>query len=187
MEVCPVITLPESFEAHLAQMDKKQRHELRRKLRRAETATMDWYIVDDSHELTAETELFLQLMASANPDKAKFLQNPAHVAFFQRIVPMFYTLGWLQLAILRVEDVPAAAYLNFVYNHEVGVYNSGLNLEVGAAFSPGIVLLAYLIESAIQRGYRRFDFLRGDEEYKYRIGGRDEILYRMVAHATPTT
>ncbi len=36
-EVCPVIILPRDFEDYLARLDKKQRHEIRRKMRRAES------------------------------------------------------------------------------------------------------------------------------------------------------
>ena len=52
-EVCPVIVLPATWDEYLDSLDKKQRHEIRRKIRRAEGAVEDvsWYIVDSSHNL----------------------------------------------------------------------------------------------------------------------------------------
>ena len=179
-EVCPVIDLPDSFEEYLASLDKKQRHEVRRKIRRAGDA--EWYIVGPEHDLDRETEIFLQLMRSAAREKAEFLEDEQNLRFFRRIIPVFKERGWLQLSILSISDAPAAAYLNFDYHNEILVYNSGLDLEAARGLSPGIVLLARLIEDAIKRGRERFDLLRGNEEYKYRMGGKDTEIFKLRAY-----
>jgi CelD/BcsL family acetyltransferase involved in cellulose biosynthesis len=36
-----------------------------------------------------------------------------------------------------------------------------------------------LIQHAIENKRAVFDFLRGDEDYKYRLGGQDTRLYRL--------
>jgi CelD/BcsL family acetyltransferase involved in cellulose biosynthesis len=46
--------------------------------------------------------------------------------------------------------------------------------------SPGLVLLARCVEDAIRSGLREYDFLRGRERYKYDLGGRDRIVYRVT-------
>lgn len=183
-EVCPVIELPADFEQYLAGLDKKQRHECRRKLRRAEEAAadgLDWYIVGPQHDLNAEIERFLSLMAASHPEKAAFLQNAQHVAFFRNMVHEVARCGWLQLSFLTVNDTPIAAYLNFDYGNHILVYNSGLLPDGYSALSPGIVLLLYNIQHAIQQGRVAFDFLRGNEEYKYRMGGKDHPVMNIEA------
>ena len=55
----------------------------------------------------------------------------------------------------------------------MGLYNSGFRPEA-AALSPGLILLAHIIRDAIERGQRRFDFLRGEERYKYDFGPTPE-------------
>ena len=52
----PHIPLSGDFDDYLAGIDKKQRHEIRRKLRRAESAELlvDWYIVTDGSTLDIE-------------------------------------------------------------------------------------------------------------------------------------
>lgn len=183
-EVCPVITLPSDFEAYLMALDKKNRHELRRKVRRAESGELDkvdWYMVGPQHDLDAELDKFLKLMAASHPNKAQFLEDPQNVAFFKTIVPIVARCGWLQLSFLTVNGALAASYLNFDYNGRILVYNSGLIPETYAHLSPGIVLLVYNIQYAIEHGRRAFDFLRGNEEYKYRLGGQDQPVMALEA------
>ncbi len=183
-EVCPVIVLPDDFEAYLAGLDKKNRHELRRKIRRAENSEgeqVDWYIVGKQHDLAEEIEKFIKLMAASHPKKAEFLQDPQNVAFFRAIGPRMARCNWLQLSFLTVNGTPAAAYMNFDYNNRVLVYNSGLVPETYSHLSPGIVLLTYNIQHAIEMGRKAFDFLRGNEEYKYRMGGKDHPVMALEA------
>jgi CelD/BcsL family acetyltransferase involved in cellulose biosynthesis len=183
-EVCPVIALPDDFDAYLAGLDKKNRHELRRKVRRAENNDEDkvaWYIVGREHDLAAEIDKFTKLMAASHPSKATFLQDPQNMAFFQAIAPRMARCNWLQLTFLTVNDVPAAAYMNFDYGNRILVYNSGLMPDSFAHLSPGIVLLAYNIRHAIDMGRKAFDFLRGNEDYKYRMGGKDHPVMALEA------
>ena len=44
------------------------------------------------------------------------------------------------------------------------------------------VLLAYLIQHSIAEGLKVFDFLQGDEEYKYRFGSQDNKVMRTVIY-----
>lgn len=183
-EVCPVIELPETWEDYLARLDKKQRHEIRRKLRRAtgdDDAVVDWYIVDESRSLDDEIDTFLRLMAASDPQKAAFLKDDGNEVFFRRLIPLMYEQGWLQLVFLTVNGQAAASYFNFDYNQRILVYNSGLDPDAYGHLSAGIVLLALNIRHAIENGYHAFDFLRGDENYKYRMGGQDTGVYKLKA------
>ena len=92
--------------------------------------------------------------------------------------------GWLRLNFLTITGERAASYLNFTYNNEMLVYNSGLLPEAYGRLSPGIVLLAWNIRHAIEEGISRFDFLQGDESYKYQMGGRDEAVFNLYARLT---
>lgn len=182
-EVCPIIPLPETFDDYLQMLDKKQRKEIQRKLRLAKGQgdSLNWYIANGRHDIHEEVEKFLKLMASSHPEKAQFLENEQHVTFFKSIVPSAAEAGWLQLNFLEISGEPVAAYVNFDYNNRIWVYNSGLEPGKAAALSPGIILLSYNIEHAIEQQRDTFDFLRGDEQYKYRMGGQDSIVYNLKA------
>ena len=182
-EVCPIIELPQNWSDYLGSLDKKQRHEVRRKLRRIHGAAgpIDWYIVNGSHHLPQEIDQFMRLMAASDPQKEQFLQNVSNVKFFKNIVPLAQKCDWLQMNFLTVGAERVAAYINFVYENRVLVYNSGLNHQEYGQLSPGIVLLAYNIQYAIEQGYQIYDFLRGGETYKYRMGGRDTAVMNLIA------
>ena len=179
-DVCPIITLTGSYEDYLGLLDKKQRHELRRKRRRAEDYPVKWYIAGHEHDIDKEIEDFINLMALSSPQKADFLKQQGHRDFFREIGRVLSGSGLLEINFLKVGDQPAAALWNFVYRDRMMLYNSGLNPLDYSGVSAGIVLLTFSIEDAARRGYRFFDFLRGDEEYKYRMGAIPTTIYRLT-------
>ncbi|MEK7439996.1 MAG: GNAT family N-acetyltransferase, partial [Chloroflexota bacterium] len=181
IDVCPIVSLPDSFEAYLQQIDKKQRHEINRKLRRAEGGEdkVTWYIVDSSRDIDSETESFMTLMASAAEDKAKFL-TPKMRDTFKDLFATMQHLGLLQLAFLEINGKKASAYAQFDYANRIWVYNSGFDVNSASTLSPGWVLLAKLIDQAIQNKRTVYDFMQGSEIYKYRFGGKDTGVFRVT-------
>jgi CelD/BcsL family acetyltransferase involved in cellulose biosynthesis len=177
LQPAPFLSLPETFDDYLAGIKKKQRHEIRRKMRRAEgdEREVSWFIVDDPAKLDKNIEACCQLMAH-DPEKQSFLTQTMQSQMKASIHAAFEA-GWLQLAFLEVDGEKAAGYLNFDYGNRIWVYNSGLDMKFGD-LSPGWVLLGYLIEWAIEHGRSEFDFMRGDEPYKYKFGGVDRFVVR---------
>jgi CelD/BcsL family acetyltransferase involved in cellulose biosynthesis len=178
---CPYIPLPGDWEAYLLTVDKKQRHEIRRKVRRLETSgtASHWYFVEDGSALDAEANAFMDLMAK-DLEKAAFLTGAMRGQFMDTIRCAFDE-GCLRLAFLEIGGEKAAAYLSFDYLDRVWVYNSGLDRSL-MDYSPGWVLLAYLLEWANTNGKTEFDFMRGDEDYKYRFGAKDRFVVRAQVH-----
>jgi CelD/BcsL family acetyltransferase involved in cellulose biosynthesis len=177
IEVCPIITLPDSFDAYLEGLESKQRRELSRKLRRAEGAEVTTTIVGLADDLRAEVDSFLELLQRSAYEKRDWL-NEGRRALFHDVAQAARDAGTLQLMFTAVEGRRAAALFNFDYKDRIWVYNSGLDPTAFSALSPGVVLTATAIEQAIKLGRQEFDFLRGDEEYKYRFGAVDTQIYR---------
>jgi CelD/BcsL family acetyltransferase involved in cellulose biosynthesis len=181
--VCPIIALPGTFEDYVQSLDKKERHELRRKLRRSDGVEgLTWYAItsdDRSHDLDAAAEAFIDLMMKSRADKSDFMTDRMR-RFFHRMIHATHAGGFLHLAFLEVGGMKAATYLSFDYKRKRLVFNSGLETTGFQALSAGIVLAARLIEEAIGRGYTEFDFLRGDEAYKYRLGAQDTWIYHVA-------
>ena len=97
----------------------------------------------------------------------------------QAVARAAFDHGWLDLRFLMVGREKAAGYFNFVYNNRIWVYNSA-RADKFDSLSPGIVLIGLLIEDAIDRGYSEFDLMRGDEDYKYQLGGQDRWVVKAV-------
>lgn len=177
LQHCPYIPLPGDWETYLAGIKKKQRHEIRRKMRRAANnePAVDWYFVQDEASLEAELDSLFNLMAQ-DAEKESFLTKSMR-SQIQATVKAAFQGGWLQLAFLEVGGEKAAGYLNFDYGNRIWVYNSGIDFS-HSAISPGWVLLGHLLKWSIERGREAFDFMRGDESYKYRFGGVDRFVVR---------
>lgn len=184
LEPCPVIPLPDDWETYLTTMvEKKERQEIRRKLRRAESGeqAVRWYVVGREHDIAVETEAFLAMMA-LTPEKARFL-TPAMCEQFRATLRAAYAHGWLHLSFLEVDGVRAAAYLSFDFGHHLYIYNSAIDPRF-SGLSAGWVLLAYLLQWAITNDRRAFDFMRGGEDYKLRFGGVPGTIYRLQLSPT---
>jgi hypothetical protein len=146
-------------------------------MRRAEESgrNVRWYIVEDGSTLEAEVDAFLALMAE-DPEKAAFLTPPMCEQMHLSCRAAFEN-GWLQLAFLEADGRKAGAYLNFDYLNRIWVYNSGFDRHF-MDLSVGWVLLGHLLQWANENKRTEFDFMRGDEEYKYRFGGVDKFVVR---------
>ncbi len=177
-EVCPVIQLPASFDAYLQELDSKQRREVSRKLRRAKGSEAELKIIGPEDNIDAAVEAFLDLLQKSSFEKRDWL-NPGRRAVFLDTAKAAQQAGTLQLLFIEIEGQKAAALFNFDYNGRIWVYNSGLDPNAFGSLSLGVVITALAIENAIENGRSEFDFLRGDETYKYRFGAKDTNVYRL--------
>ena len=174
----PRIPLSGSFEEYLARIDKKQRHEIRRKMRRAAESEKNvrFTIVNGTEDINTEIKAVFDLMLH-DPGKAEFL-HPAMREQMTVTIQNAHKHGYLWLAFLEVEGAKVAASLNFDYQNKLWGYNSGVSRE-HMELSPGWVLLAHTIQWCCENGRYEFDFMRGDEEYKYRFGGVNKYVMRV--------
>jgi CelD/BcsL family acetyltransferase involved in cellulose biosynthesis len=184
-DVAPQFALPLHYDTYLHELvDKKQRHEIRRKQRRAERETrVDFYFVGPQHNLTAEMDDFAALQRASREDKAEFM-TPEMRRFFNVMAQRMQAAGHLRLCFLSLDGEKAAALLAFEYNRKYLLYNSGYDPDAHAHLSPGWVLLAYTIQYAVAVGCKLFDFMQGNEEYKYRFGSHDYAVMRAVISRT---
>lgn len=180
-DVSPGVMLPSSWEEYLAGLSKKDRHELRRKLRRLENrGDFSWYAADTTHALQESLSDFFQLMRESRQDKSEFL-TAEREGFFQRMMEKLAEQGLLKLFFMDIGGERVASAICFDYGDTRFLYNSGYNPDY-YQLSVGLLLKAMCLRQAIEEGMSYFDFLRGDEPYKYDLGGKDVNLYRLVIH-----
>ena len=179
IQPCPTVQLADTWDGYLAGLTKKDRHELRRKLRRAESAgNLQYEVATSSDALDLPLQDFYRLhQSSSDPKKAQFLE-PHLQAFFTDAARTLAERGWLRLSTLRLDGAAIASLLSFDRGSTVSLYNSGLDPEF-RWLSPGIIIIAYELQAAIAAGRSHYDFLRGDEPYKYDFGARDCFVWRL--------
>ena len=175
-DVAPIAVLPATWEEYVSGLSKKDRHELRRKIRRLEGAGQVTRSVCASPEqVPGMMAVFLRLHRESSPDKAEFM-TAEREAFFIDAVGEAARRGRLRLETVALDGTPVASCLGFDYAGSFLLYNSGYDPE-HSKLSVGIVSKALAIRGAIESGDSVFDFLRGSEDYKYRLGGQDRRVY----------
>jgi CelD/BcsL family acetyltransferase involved in cellulose biosynthesis len=177
-DVVPGLHLPPTWDEYLAGLRGKDRHELRRKLRRLATAGEYRVVHSTQDTLREELDQFLELMQESREEKRDFMV-PDRGAFFHTVVQRMQEAGCLRLSFLEIDGKRVAVVLCFDYAGRRLLYNSGYRLDYGQ-YSVGLLLKALVLREAIEEGLTYFDFLRGPEPYKYHLGARDANLYRIV-------
>ena len=179
-DLVPGLSLPDNWDAYLQSLSKKDRHELRRKLRRLHSVEegFRWYGLSDPLEVETNLDDFFTLMRYSREDKHRFL-TPPREQFFRSIASEMASIGVFKLFFLELKGERVASAMCFDYGSSRLLYNSGFNPAYGY-YSVGLLLKALCVKDAIEEGKTYFDFLRGPEPYKYDLGGKNRTVYQMV-------
>ena len=185
--VSPRLALPATWDEYLASLGKKDRHELRRKIRRLYESGngVDFEVLSTQQEVVAAMDDFLALHTQSRQDKTDFMTSEME-SFFRRMASALAAEGLVRLFMLRVNGKAAATVLCFDAGSHLYMYNSGYNPEF-SGLSVGLVSKALVLQWAIENGMSGLDFLRGDESYKYDLGAKDQQIYtlRLTRDAAP--
>ncbi|MGD8992862.1 MAG: GNAT family N-acetyltransferase [Desulfobacterales bacterium] len=172
-----VLDLPASWDAYLRQLTSKQRHEVRRKFRRLEEAgRIKLRSVDDISAVSSAMDTFLSLFKQNRSDKARFMTDRM-ASFFYALAIELAAARILRLFFLMLDDAVVAAVMCFDHNETFHLYNNGYD-ERYHALSVGLLSKLLSLKKSIQLGKKRYDFLKGTEVYKHRLGGKKIPLYR---------
>jgi len=176
-DVSAELDLPATWEEYLAALTTKQRHEVRRKLRRlSEAGKVDYHFVGDNVAVHDAMDIFLKMFTESRQDKATFLTAQME-SFLRSLANSMTEARLLRLGILELDMLPTAMIMCFDYNDCLYLYNSGYDPQYNN-LSAGLLCKVLCIKESIQEGKKRFDFLKGSETYKYHLGGREVTLYR---------
>ena len=177
-DVTVEMDLPGDWEKYLDSLDKKQRHEVRRKLRRLWGAGDVYYHCQEVslEDVGGLTDTFLKLFSLSREEKADFMTSQMQV-FFRSLAEAMAKIKLLRYGILEVESHPAAMIMGFEYDQAMYLYNSAYDPRYNS-LSAGLLSKVLCIKESIERGRKKWDFLKGAERYKYQLGGGEIRLYR---------
>ena len=170
------VDLPPIWQEYLGTLTQKQRHEVKRKLRRLwEAGDVNYRMLEENESAFQFMVTFLKLFRESGQDKATFL-TARRESFFTSLAKAMAQAGLLRLGILELNEYPVAAVMCFDYNNTVFLYNNGYDPEY-RFLSVGLISKVLCIKDSVERGRSKFDFLKGAEGYKYRLGGKEVNLY----------
>jgi len=182
---CPYIDLPASWDEYLAGLSSNARGNIRRKPRKlARLGTLDVETAPSAGDMCAAMDRFLVLHDDRMQSKGS--DRPSeHAKRFHREVATELA-DHVALSFLRLDGKDVAGMYSFDfrggrYYYLIGWDGSRENL------SPGSVLIAKQIEGAISKGLHTFDFLRGDESYKYHFTSTQMVNRRHFVFRSPAS
>lgn len=175
--ICPIIDLPKSWEQYLSLLETSFVSQLRKHTFEVGVDDVVSYrLLTQSAEVAEAIPSFIQLHKQSGTDKAAFWTT-AREHFFVEMASELAKKGLVRLYFLDLTNDPAAATLIFDYQNQFLLYNSGFNAYRYGHLSVGTVLVAHTIQEAIALGRSHYDFMRGEESYKFQFGAVAQPLY----------
>jgi CelD/BcsL family acetyltransferase involved in cellulose biosynthesis len=171
-EACPVLRLPAAWPEYVAVLGKNMREQIKRYPKRLEKQFSVQYELARSEDQVrrALTDLFaLHGKRWRARGQTGVLALPRRQKFHRAVCATFLRRDWLRLWTLRCDGQPACVLLNYFYDGRYYFFIGGFEPEL-MRWSVGICLFSRVLQRAIEEGATEFDFLRGEEEYKYRFG-----------------
>jgi CelD/BcsL family acetyltransferase involved in cellulose biosynthesis len=173
-EPAPYIDLQgiRTLDEHLDRLDKKQRHEIRRKVRRGEAAGVQ---ISASEDVLADLPEFVRLHRARWGERGLFtetLKGAEEEAFLREL---FATAPSGTISMLMARSDEFGTFAAGLFLRDAGAlryWNAGGD-AAARALSPGVLLFVHGLQMAINEGRAQLDFLRGNEPYKYECGAVD--------------
>ncbi|MDJ0902903.1 MAG: GNAT family N-acetyltransferase [Xenococcus sp. MO_188.B8] len=179
--IAPYVSLPNNWENYLQNyVSSNTRQKIRRFLRKIETSDEFHITHVDANNLKSHIEILLGFWTT-RWRKHKGDNYDVIIDYYRLILHHCFKNNCLYLPVLWQGDRPLGAIANFVDVQQ----KSMLFVITGRDQThnnppPGLILHSDAIRYAIENGYKVYDFLRGNEEYKYSFGTKERHIQHIV-------
>jgi hypothetical protein len=174
-DTTPQITLPPEWTTYVESLPYKYRHELERKIRKFDREHTEVKFIA-SENPAKDIDILLSLMEL--DDRKKLFLTPDMKLFFTKTAETFRDS--ISLLYITIHNEPASATLSFLEDGTYYLYNSGFDKTNHK--NAGFYLKARSIRYAVEHGCKQYNFLQGNERYKFDLGGRDFFVYSITSH-----
>ncbi|HEV8539336.1 MAG TPA: GNAT family N-acetyltransferase [Bacteroidota bacterium] len=170
--VCPQVSLPDSWEGFLRHIGPKNRYHLKRKKEKLnENFRCEVEIYrDEKDDVPRAVDEFIRIHEHRwrSLGFPSAFDDESHRAFHVDVARRMARRGWLRLLFLKVNGQRVAVSFDFNFNKRIHVYLSHANgPDEIMKCSPGFLIRCLAIERGISENMNVYDFLRGNEAYKY--------------------
>jgi CelD/BcsL family acetyltransferase involved in cellulose biosynthesis len=181
IETCPYITLEgHTWDTYLAALGRTHRTNFKRKLKKLQSLYNLRVVeagTDEERRAALDILINLHLKRRREVGGSDALHTRELLDFHEQLTAAALRSGALRLQIMWLDDAPVAAMYGFEYDKVFYFYQSGFD-SAYATHSVGLVMTGLAIKSAIEGGVREFDFLHGNETYKYLWASAERELVR---------
>jgi hypothetical protein len=119
----------------------------------------------------------LLFLMKKDSNKNAFLTD-AMESFFNSLSSAFHSQ--FEVATLFISDTPASSIAGFISQSSYLLYNSGFDEEQFSG--AGFYLKCKSIWRAIEKNIKTYNFLQGNERYKYELGGKDLAIFKITVN-----
>jgi CelD/BcsL family acetyltransferase involved in cellulose biosynthesis len=177
---CPCVQLPGSFDAYLAQLSSHARQAYRRKMRVLKSkGRVEHVVLTEPGDVRRELATFRDLYerrwgrSQATDDLFGLLR-----AYHPRAAG-----AWnVELSLLQVDGRAIAGLLHLTRGPLMYQYLMAIDRSFNPSVSVGTLICGLNIERAIGAGFAEYDFLKSEEEYKFRFMTRGRRALNVTVH-----
>lgn len=160
-------------QGYLALLNSKRRADILRKRNRLVEAVGELELVVSTPATVADSlEQLLTWKAEASPATHEFVADFGD--FVRSMVTELAAVDAAHVVELHAEGRPLASAIMLAHRNTAFIYNMAYDMNLAAedraGLAPGVVLVSLLVERSLDSGLR-FDFLKGAQDYKLRLGG----------------
>jgi hypothetical protein len=180
LRLCPYVTLPNDWDGYLESLSANTRQKIRRLLRLVDT-TGEYRITVATPETFATDLKTLLRFWEARWRSRKGDRMDGLVRSNEVILTRSFQSGLLYLPTFWHGDRPVAALATLVAQRKrtFSFYMTGRD-ETFDGPPSGVILHSFSIRHAIANGFTEYDFLRGNEPYKYSFGCTERKLCPII-------
>lgn len=174
--LCPFATLPPDWNAYLDGLSANTRQKIRRLLKQFESSDEYRITAATSETITRDLDTLLRFWEIKwTPRKGDLVHSL--IRSNRAMLTQSFKSDLLYLPTLWKGDRPLAALATFMDRRKRSFlfYMTGRD-ETFDGLPPGVILHAHSIRYAIENGFTEYDFLRGNESYKYSFGVKERRI-----------
>lgn len=184
-EICVKIDLPNQYEEYISGLSKHQRQNIRTAnnhlLKDGVVSCFDSY--DISHKVPSSVwrnclEIYRNRRSTKTGSYSGFIKG----VYKELCFPLFKIINknssLSRLYVLSFNGKPVAFAFGMLDRTANAFYTPVLSCNADIhSYSPGHILICEMVKSFINEGIETFDLARGDEPYKYAMGGENHYNY----------
>jgi CelD/BcsL family acetyltransferase involved in cellulose biosynthesis len=173
--VCPVMNLPPTWGAFVADRSRNYRKKIGEYERRlARDLDVRVRRTETREDLARDMPALVRLHGERWGGESRAFQSVQYRRFHERLARLMLDRGALRLFTLESGSRSLAMLYCFSDGHRYYYYQAGRDPEL-SRYRVGFVLMHQAMKAAIEEGVEVFDFLRGAEEYKYHWAVRHQM------------
>ena len=180
----PYLTLGENWDDYQKGLSRKLVTDTRRRLRRLQdTGTLEFKRCSGSEEVAGLLDQMVSLKSARYraTGARDIFSDGRRRDFYHEVALKLLDRGWLDLSYLELSGMVVAIHFGFVYSNRFFHYMPSFRQEY-APFSPGRLLVEHQVRWAFETGLEEFDFLMGDDQYKYEWTDTFRTVYTFSLH-----